>query len=137
MVIGRRGRWARRALAAACLAVVGLLDVAAAQPPTAQIASQLRVEWKRVSESWRRPAIEGFVHNDSVYRVGSVRLRVETLDSDSKVVGESLAWVYGNIPSGGRWGFSIPLPRSGGGENFRLSVESFHLVALEAPRESP
>jgi hypothetical protein len=108
--------------------------VAGAQAPEAEVAKSLRVEWERSTAAWKRPSIEGYVYNDSSYRIGSVRLRVESLDGENRVVGERLAWVYGNINAGGRWYFSVPLPS---GDAFRVTVESFHLVARETVRESP
>ncbi|MGH7279377.1 MAG: FxLYD domain-containing protein [Candidatus Rokuibacteriota bacterium] len=99
--------------------------------PATPDARSFRVEWHRSTAVWRRPALEGFVYNDSPYRVGDVKLRIVALDGADQVVGETFAWVYGNIPARGRWSFSIPLPR--GGEAFRITVESFHLVAIESP----
>jgi hypothetical protein len=98
------------------------------------VASLLTVEWHRAAETWRRPAIDGYVANASDYRVGGVRLKVESLDASNQVVGETLVWVYGNIPAGGRWPFTLPLPRDG--QTFRVTVESFHLVSREM-REAP
>jgi len=118
------------------LSVLMSCVVASAQAPAeAEVAKSLRVEWERSTASWKRPSIEGYVYNDSSYRIGSVRLRVESLDGENHVVDERLAWVYGNINAGGRWYFSVPLPTSG--NTFRVSVESFHLVARETSRESP
>jgi hypothetical protein len=98
------------------------------------VASLLTVEWHRTAESWRRPGIDGYVANASDYRVGGLRLRVEGLDGSDRVVGETLVWVYGNIPARGRWPFTLPLPREG--ETFRITVESFYLVSRES-REAP
>jgi hypothetical protein len=117
------------------LAMVVAGPTARAQSLTQEVARALRVEWRKVDEPWRRKTIEGYVYNDSAYRVGSVRLRVEALDGADQPIGETFGWVYGNIASGGRWPFSLPLPRAG--ENFRVSVESFVLVAREGPREAP
>jgi hypothetical protein len=122
-------------LAATALAMLVSGPAVTAQTLTEEVARALRVEWRRVDEPWRRKTIEGYVYNDSAYRVGSVRLRVVTLDSAEQPIGETFAWVYGNIASGGRWPFSLPLPRAG--DTFRVSVESFVLVAREGPREAP
>jgi hypothetical protein len=108
--------------------------VAAQSAVKEAVAGLLKVEWHRVTESWRRPAIDGHVYNASDYRVGGVRLRVEGLDTSDQVVGETLVWVYGNIPAGGGWPFTLPLPREG--QTFRITVESFYLVSREA-REAP
>ena len=122
-------------LAATALAILVPGPPVTAQTLTEEVGRALRVEWRRVDEPWRRKTIEGYVYNDSAYRIGSVRLRVVALDSAEPPVGETFGWVYGNIASGGRWPFSLPLPRAG--DTFRVSVESFVLVAREGPREAP
>jgi len=128
--------WPSLLLAAVGLAVLGRVDSATAQALHTQVANSLRVEWQRTTSLGGRPAIEGYVYNDSQFRIGGVRLRVEILDSSNQVVGETFGWVYGNISSRGRWPFSMPPPTAG--ESFRVTVESFHLVAREAPpSESP
>ena len=122
-------------LVATTLAVLVTGQATNAQSLTEEVSRALRVEWRKVEEPWRRKSIEGYVYNDSAYRIGSVRLRVVALDSAEQPIGETFGWVYGNIASGGRWPFSLPLPRAG--EGFRVSVESFVLVAREGPREAP
>ena len=112
--------------------VLGLAATAAGQPAGTPDVSAFTVEWRRTTEPWRRPTLEGYVNNHSQYRVGNVRLRIEALDGTDRVVGESFAWVYGNIPAGSRWYFSVPVPRAGAA-TFRISVVSFTLMALESP----
>jgi hypothetical protein len=70
-----------------------------------------------------------------VYRISSVRLRVQTVNASNDVVNESLAWVYVSVPARGREYFSIRRPP--GGETFRLAVESFVLISREAVSETP
>jgi hypothetical protein len=127
--------WPSLVLAAVGLAVLGRVESATAQALQTQVANSLRVEWRRTTSLGGRPAIEGYVYNDSAFRIGGVRLRLEILDGSNQVVGETFGWVYGNISSRGRWPFSLPPPTAG--ESFRVTVESFHLIAREAPSESP
>ena len=121
------------------LLVAGLLLVALAGPAAAQlqaeVARQLRVEWSPLSEEWTRPRLVGHVYNDSTYRVGSVRLRLESLDGSNQVIRETLAWIYVDVPARGRAYFSVPRPS--GAESFRVSVESFVLIARERREETP
>lgn len=98
-------------------------------------APQFRVQWERRAETWRRPAIEGYVHNDSDYRLGNVRLRVELLDAASQVVGETHVWVYGVINARDRAYFSFPIPPKG--ETYRMTVESFDTLAVQTQVQSP
>jgi hypothetical protein len=114
------------------LIVLAFAGEAAAQQ--AEVARLLRVEWTAVSEEWTRPRIAGHVYNDSVYRIGSVRLRVEILDASQQKVREELAWIYVNVPARGRAYFSVRRP---GGEAFRVTVESFVLIARETIDETP
>jgi hypothetical protein len=121
------------------LAVSGLLLLGVAPGAGAQnqleVARQLRVEWEPGSDKWGPPRLVGYVYNDSTFRIGSVRLRVETLDGADRVVGETLAWIYVNVPARNRAYFSVRRPS--GGELFRLTVESFVLIAREAPEQAP
>jgi hypothetical protein len=117
-------------MAATLLALVGT--------PTAQtqeeVAKKLRVEWEVLSETWARPRLVGYVYNDSEYRIGSVRLRVQTLDAAGTVVRDDLAWIYVNVPARSRSYFSVRRPE---GETYRIAVASFVLIAREPVGETP
>lgn len=89
-----------------------------------------QVEWQQRS-GHMRPGIEGYVYNPSGYRVGSVRLKVEVLDRDGRVLREQFAWVYGAIDAGGRGYFALQPLRPG--ETCRIAVESFDLLSRQAP----
>jgi hypothetical protein len=115
------------------VAVLALAGAAAAQSH-AEVASSLRVEWEALSEEWTRPRLVGYVYNNSAYRIGSVRLRVQVLDSAQKVVRDELAWIYVDVPARGRAQFSVRRPE---GEAYRVTVESFVLISREAGPETP
>jgi hypothetical protein len=121
-------------LALGGLIVLSVAGEARAQPQ-AEVARLLRVEWEPLTQEWTRPRLAGHVYNDSTYRIGSVRLRVEVLDGASQqAVREELAWIYVNVPARGRAYFSVQRPK---GDAFRVTVESFVLIAVEAPVETP
>ena len=122
-----------RALVAAAvvLAVCLVAGAASAQAVDPAVAKQLRVEWEKVTD---RPGIEGFVYNDSPYRIGLVRLTVVTREAPSQPPTSSLAWVYGNVPARGRWPFRVRIPSSR--EVLDVSIESFAVNAREV-QESP
>jgi hypothetical protein len=101
----------------------------------AEVARLLRVELAPVSEEWTRPRLAGHVYNDSIYRIGSVRLRVQSLDASDRIIREDLAWTYVDVPARGRAYFSVYRPA--GGQSFRISVESFLLIARERFEETP
>ena len=126
--------WISLRVAVSGLLLLGVVEGAAAQSPT-DVARQLRVEWEPGSDKWGPPRLVGHIYNDSTYRIGSVRLRVETLDSSDRVVGETLAWVYVSVPARSRAYFSVR--RLSGSEVFRLTVESFVLISRESIEETP
>jgi len=108
------------------------VGVASAQTPDAAVASALRVEWERVAD---RPGIEGYVYNDSSYRIGLVRLSILSRDDPAQAPTSTLAWVYGNVPARGRWYFRVRMPATR--EVVKVEIESFHLIARDPPAESP
>ena len=123
-----------RASAAGAAALVLLLVVgtASAQAPDPRVAEALRVEWQKVED---RPGIEGYVYNDSTYRIGLVRLSILARDAPSQTPTPTLAWVYGNVPARGRWYFRVRMPAAR--EVVNVSIESFTLIARDPPAESP
>jgi hypothetical protein len=96
-------------------------------PPT----PSFRVEWERRTGAFWRPAVEGYVYNDSEYRVGNVRLRVEVVDASGRHLGGRTVWVPGAIDARGRGYFVLPLPESG--QAYQIAVEAFDLLARQAP----
>ena len=121
-------------LAVGGLLLLGVVAGAAAQSHM-DVARLLRVEWEPGTDKWGPPRLVGHIYNDSTYKVGSVRLRLETLDSSDRVVGETLAWVYVSVPARSRAYFSVRRPS--GGAAFRLTVESFVLISRESIEETP
>jgi hypothetical protein len=109
------------------LVVLGSVDPAASQSQAA-VAQMLRLEWQQVNEACCPPRLVGQIYNGSTYRISSVRLRVEALDGSNQVLRESLAWIYVSVPARGNAQFSLRRPS---GEAFRLSIESFVLIARE------
>jgi hypothetical protein len=127
-----------------CLVVAALAGVASvAGMATAQDAAPrtatLTVEWGKRSSTWLRPAVEGYVYNPSSYRIGTVRLKVQLVDGTDRVVSQRTGWVYGNIPAGDRGYFVVPILPDDGDVTYRISVDSFFVIAHEPPRfmESP
>ena len=120
------------AAVAAVLAMLIVVGAASAQALDPRVVDSLRVEWQKVPD---RPGIEGYVYNDSAYRIGLVRLSVLGRDEPSQTPTATLAWVYGNVPARGRWPFRVRLPASR--EILNVSIESFTLIARDPPAESP
>ncbi|HUF92506.1 MAG TPA: hypothetical protein VMR23_09030 [Candidatus Limnocylindria bacterium] len=108
-----------------------LVDGAAAQSAESDTAKALRIEWK---PSAHRRGIEGFVYNDSEYRVGLMRLKLEMRDGASALT-ETHAWVYGNISAQARSPFWARLNQPG--EVVTVTIESFRLIAREFIPDAP
>jgi hypothetical protein len=113
------------------VALLVLLLAGGAQAQTVGGGAVFRVEWARRTEPWLKPGVEGYVYNDSVYRVGNVRLRVEVLDGSQQFLAERFAWVYGNIDAGGRTHFILPPPEPG--QSYRITIVSYDLISRQAP----
>ena len=96
-------------LAVGGLILFGVIGGASAQSLT-EVATRLRVEWEPGTDKWGPPRLVGYVYNDSTYKIGSVRLRLQTLDSSNEVVGETLAWIYVSVPARSRAHFSVRRP---------------------------
>jgi len=119
------------AVGVAGLCGMAVAEVAIAQSPEAETAKALRLEWK---PSTQRRGIEGFVYNDSEYRIGFMRLRLQVRDGTSAPI-ETHAWVYGNIAARGRSPFWARLTQPG--EVVNVTIESFRLIARESVPEAP
>jgi hypothetical protein len=123
------GLGGRFVVALMCAAVTfGMTAIGSAQPRPDPKSFQ--VDWKKRTDPHLRPGIEGWVSNSSNYRVGSMLLKVETLDGANQVTAERTVWVYGHVPAGGRAFFVVPL-RPDDNETYRISVASYDLIARE------
>lgn len=112
------------------MAVLLLSAGAHAQSFSRPPADAFRIEWAR-RPPWMRPGVDGYVYNDSRWRVGNVRVLAQVVDGSGRVVRESFAVVFGNVVPGGRTFFVLPALAEG--ENYQLAVTSFDLIAHEGP----
>ena len=110
--------------------VVTALVAALAAPAVAADpgAPSFRVEWGPPAESADDGVLRGWVVNDSMVRVGDVRLLVETVDAEGRVIGQSFGWVIGDVPGGGRGYFMVRITTLGAG--YRVRVESYDAIAV-------
>lgn len=108
--------------------------VAKAQTPATDTQGQFRFDLEE-ADSHRGHAVEGYIYNQSPWRITNVRLRVQGVDPSGTVTNESSGWVVGDVKAGGRGYFYVPVPRAAG---YRASVQSFDKVGLEGSRpEAP
>ena len=85
-----------------------------------------RLEWSR-RPGWMRPGTDGFIYNESRWRVTNVRVQARALDGSGRLVRETTVSVFGNSVPGVRTIFA--LPPLGEGETYQLEVISLDLIA--------
>jgi hypothetical protein len=66
--------------------------------------------------------VEGYVYNNSALIADRMRLRIDHLDAEGKVVGSSTTWVAGGVPGNSRAWFAAPVPTAA---RYRVEVLSF------------
>ena len=93
--------------------------------------SPFRFELEEV-RNHRGPAVEGYLYNGLPWRIGNVRVRIESLDVTGQVKGEAYGWALGDSPAAGRVFFTVPITERG--EAYRASVDSFDRMSLERPQ---
>jgi hypothetical protein len=124
-------------LAGAMMLTVTLLPAAvnAQTPAPSEGLDQFRFHLEE-SHTPRGKAVEGFIYNESPWRITNVRLRVVSVDSNGTVTNESSGWVVGDVRAGGRSYFYVPV--SAHAASYRARVQSFDKVGLEGARpEAP
>jgi hypothetical protein len=114
-------------LVLAMLLLAGTSGFAQSDRPT---VDSFRLEWSR-RPGWMRPGTDGFLYNESRWRVTNVRVQARALDGSGRLVRETVVSVFGNSVPGVRTFFA--LPPLGEGESYQLEVLSFDLIAREGP----
>jgi hypothetical protein len=117
----------RALLLAPALLLAGTRSHAQGARPTAEA---FRMEWSR-RPAWMRPGSDGYLYNDSRWRVTNVRVQARVVDASGRVVRESVVSVFGNAVPGTRTYFGLPPLAEG--ESFELTVVSFDLISQESP----
>jgi hypothetical protein len=120
----------RRALLIAAAALVVDAAITRAQPSGRPTSESFRLEWTRRPPSMR-PGCDGYLYNDSRWRVTNIRIRAVVVDAAGTTVRESTVSVWGNAVPGTRTFFT--LPSIGEGEIYQLSVVSFDLISEQTP----
>jgi len=115
------------------MVLVGTSGYAQSDRPT---PNSFRLEWSR-RPGWMRPGTDGYIYNESRWRVTNVRVQARALDGSGRLVRETVVSVFGNSVPGVRTFFSLPPIAEG--EIYQLEVVSFDLISREGParEESP
>jgi hypothetical protein len=82
------------------------------------------VTWN-TSQRHGRVEVEGYVNNRSPYRVGNVRVLVDSLDDTGRTVDQRVSWVLGELGGGGRLYFEVAVTPAA---RYRVSVFSYDRV---------
>lgn len=112
-------RWTR-ALVLAAGVVCGLPPVAGAQN-----LAGLRPDWVVEPVSSGRARVVGYLYNSNIMDGANVLLRVDRLGSDGAVTGTYRGRVVGDVLSGGRSLFDVPVAETG---TYRVTVEAVDWV---------
>jgi hypothetical protein len=115
----RNPRWA--VLTAAVLLIL-VAEVARAQV----IAGRFRIDAQVVQSKKGTPVYSGYIYNDGGGGVGNIRLLVEALDAEGKVIGDGEGAALGNMVARDRL-YEVPLPTTGA--SYRVRVLSWATFA--------
>lgn len=115
----------RALLLVLAMVLAGTSSYAQSDRPT---AASFRMEWSR-HPGWMRPGTDGFLYNESPWRVTNVRVQARAMDGAGRLVRETVVSVFGNSVPGTRTFFALPPLAEG--ETYELEVVSFDLVARE------
>jgi hypothetical protein len=102
--------------------LLGAVAVAAAQAPAVPYADSLRAEWTVEPTRAGRAQVVGYLHNTNIKDAANVWLRVDQLGADGAVAGSYRRRVVGDVLSGGRSLFAVPV--ADGGARYRVTVET-------------
>jgi hypothetical protein len=98
-------------------------DAARAVSAPSGIDPRLRLEWEVGRMRSGRPEIQWYVYNDYMRSANNVRLLVETLDDQGRVIGKAYGYVFGVVPSFNRTPFDVPIKSTG--PSYRVTVTQF------------
>ena len=108
------------------VALMLVATVASGQDQRPPAPDAFRVTWQRETDPVAS-RIEGRVHNASPFRVTDVRVEVQGLDADSRLVGRTFTWAIGDIPPGDQTSFVFEaIPDA---VNYRFAVVSYDVVS--------
>jgi hypothetical protein len=106
------------------LAVPGMAPAQGLQPLMQGWEQHFSVTWDSVQRRGRTE-VEGYVINKSPYRVGRVRVLVDSLDSTNRVVDQKVGWVPGELAGDDRLYFSVAVAPAA---SYRVQVFSYDRI---------
>jgi hypothetical protein len=115
-----------RVILPTCALLLGAVAGAAAQGPYIPYADSLPPDWTVESTRAGRPQVVGYLHNSNIKDAANVWLRVDQLGADGAVAGSYRRRVVGDVLSGGRSLFAVPVADAGA--RYRVTVETVDWV---------
>jgi hypothetical protein len=106
------------------LVAPGALSAQEMQPLMHGWEQHFSVTWDSVQRRGRTE-VEGYVINKSPYRVGRMRVLVDSLDSANRVVDQKVAWVPGELQGDDRLYVSVPVTPAA---QYRVRVFSYDRI---------
>ena len=90
-------------------------------------AGRFRIDAQTVQSKKGTPVYSGYIYNDGGGGVANVRLLVETLDAEGKVIGQAQGEALGSMLGRDRLYFEVPLQATGA--SYRVRVQSWDTFA--------
>jgi hypothetical protein len=103
------------------LAAPGVAPARELQPLMRGWEQHFSVTWDAIQRHGR-PEVEGYVNNGSPYRVGNLRVLVDSLDNAGRIVDQRVSWVLGDLGGGSRLYFEVPVTPAA---RYRVRVFSY------------
>ena len=115
------------------LATPALVPARELHPLMAGWEQHFTVTWEAVQRRGR-PTVAGQVDNRSPYRVGNVRVLVDSVDDSGRVVDQRVSWVLGELGAGSHLYFEVPATPAA---RYRVSVFSYDRIDEAAMLMAP
>ena len=115
-----------RALALAAGLVCALAPCVGAQDLSASSAAYLRPEWSVERAAAGRGHVVGYLYNSNIKDAANVWVRVDRIGADGAVTSTYRRRVVGDVLSGGRSLFDVPVGDAGA--TYRVAVETVDWV---------
>jgi len=110
----------------AAVTIAGVLILIAEVAHAEVVAGRFRIDGRESLSKKARPVYSGYIYNDGGGGVANVRLLIETLDAEGKVIGEAQGTALGNMLGRDRLYFEVPLQATGASYRVRvLSWDTF------------
>jgi hypothetical protein len=106
------------------LATPGVAPARELQPLMWGWEQHFSVTWDTIQRHGRLE-VEGYVNNRSRYRVGNLRVLVDSLDDAGRIVDQRVSWVLGELGGDSRLYFKVPVTPA---VHYRVRIFSYDRI---------